>query len=150
MVVSNTHMLATIRGAGNAVAVQSENMGLTSYAGPGAGRFPTANSVVADILRVAAGQSHPLCPKQTDSLVLDNDYEASFYVRIPTSSANIVRQLAELADVNGIAIKSLSAADQSVVVMTNPCKLSKVESLTRSLLVAQACESDPVFMPVLM
>ena len=148
MVVPKTHMLATIGGAGNAVAVNSENMGLTSYAGPGAGRFPTANSVVADILRVAAGRAHPLCPKQTDSLVLDNDYLASFYIRIPTAT-NIVRQVAELADANGVAIESLSLAGSSVVITSAACQLSKVEALCQGLVQAKTCEADPVFMPVM-
>jgi homoserine dehydrogenase len=52
-VVSNSHVLASARGSGNVVLVESENMGLTSYVGPGAGRYPTANSVVADIARLA-------------------------------------------------------------------------------------------------
>jgi homoserine dehydrogenase len=149
MVVPNSHMLATIGGAGNAVAVNSENMGLTSYVGPGAGRFPTANSVVADILRVVAGRAQaPLCPKQTDSLVLDNDYNASFYIRIPTAES-IVRQVAEMADAYGVVINSLSLAGSSVVVITAACQLSEIEALCRGLIQVKACEADPVFMPVM-
>lgn len=33
----------------------SDNMNLSTFAGPGAGRFPTANSVLNDIIRLAQG-----------------------------------------------------------------------------------------------
>ena len=32
------------------VQVRSENLGYTSYVGEGAGRYPTANSIVSDML----------------------------------------------------------------------------------------------------
>ena len=49
------HIIAGPRSAGNAVAVTSGNLGTAAYIGPGAGRFPTANSVVADVMRIATG-----------------------------------------------------------------------------------------------
>ena len=55
--VPANHMLANIAGCGNCVSVTSRNLGTCNYTGPGAGRYPTANSVVADIYRAAAGAS---------------------------------------------------------------------------------------------
>lgn len=141
-------MLAKIRGAGNAVAVDSENMGLSTYSGPGAGRFPTANSVVADIMRLAAGRASPLSPKQTDSLSLESDYESSFYIRITTGS-NIIRRVAELSETHGVSIKSLSLLDETMVIMTNPCMLSNIEALSQALVAGNYCTTDPVFLPLL-
>ena len=44
--IPNGHLLASASGAGNAVIVDSANMGTAAYTGPGAGRYATANSVV--------------------------------------------------------------------------------------------------------
>ena len=82
-VVANTHLLAAARGSGNAVAITSANMGTTSYTGPGAGRFPTANSIVADIVRVCDGMACPNPFPMQSSVELDYDYESAFYIRIP-------------------------------------------------------------------
>lgn len=49
--VPTSHVMGGVGGAGNAVAVTSANMGLAAYTGPGAGRYPTANSIVADVMR---------------------------------------------------------------------------------------------------
>ncbi len=80
VLVPLSHPLASTRGSANMVAVMSKNMGLSSYAGPGAGRYPTANSVVNDVVRAArneCGQPFPL----EASLEVECDYVAKFYVR---------------------------------------------------------------------
>jgi hypothetical protein len=57
--------------------------GTASYTGPGAGRFPTANSIVADVMRSVDGvQPQNPFPLETD-LDLEPDYATSFYIRIP-------------------------------------------------------------------
>ena len=146
--VSRNHLLATARGAGNCVAVDSENMGLTSYAGPGAGRFPTANSIVADILRVASGMASPMCPKQTNSLVLNHDYESAFYIRFSGTRDSFI-PVGEHAKENNITITSLSETSGSVVLMTGSCKVSQVAALCEGLLQGGVCDQEPVFMPVI-
>lgn len=148
VMVSRKHMLATARGAGNCVAVDSENMGLTIYAGPGAGRFPTANSVVADILRVASGMAGPLCPKQTDSLVIDDDFESSFYIRL-SSTMNPFIPVGQVAEKTGITVTNLSVSSGSVIIMTNVCKVSQVEALCAELVKGGVSDGEPVFMPVI-
>ena len=51
--------LAGTGGAGNLVQVDSAALGRTSYAGAGAGREPTANSVLADLVAIAKGTIAP-------------------------------------------------------------------------------------------
>ena len=93
-VVPWTHMLATIDGSGNCVSVTSRNMGTCSYTGPGAGRYPTANSIVADIYRAAdnslPSMAFPVprsCAGRSFTLV--NDYKSDFYIRIPVAASTI-------------------------------------------------------------
>ncbi|CAN0495082.1 unnamed protein product, partial [Ectocarpus sp. 8 AP-2014] len=56
VLVPLSHPIASARGAGNIVSVDSKNMGTASFSGPGAGRYPTANSVVNDIVRLGTGK----------------------------------------------------------------------------------------------
>ena len=46
-----------MRGAFNAVRVQGDAVGETVYQGPGAGKFPTASSVVGDLIDLAVGRA---------------------------------------------------------------------------------------------
>lgn len=75
------------------VLVHSKNMGASTFAGPGAGRFPTANSVMNDLLRLSQDKAPPSpFPLNDEALVLNNDYLACFYVRIKCSdSLGIIR-----------------------------------------------------------
>lgn len=52
------HPLAPIDGATNAVSVLSEGLNETVYIGAGAGAYPTASAVVADILALVSARSH--------------------------------------------------------------------------------------------
>lgn len=82
-IVPLSNPLATAKGPGNMVLINSTNMGATTLAGPGAGRYPTANSVLNDIVRLSQNRVSPPFPLEADaSLVIDNNYKSKFYVRI--------------------------------------------------------------------
>ncbi len=87
VLVPLNHPLASTRG--NMVVVDSKNLGLSSYAGAGAGRYPTANSVVNDIVRNAKDMCSPPFPLEA-SLEYENDYVAKFYVRCASETASPV------------------------------------------------------------
>jgi len=53
--LQKTHPLASVGGAYNAVCVHGDAVGEVVFTGLGAGRWPTASAVVADICRVALG-----------------------------------------------------------------------------------------------
>lgn len=53
MLVPKTHMLAHINYVTNAVAMSGHPIGSIVLSGPGAGEFPTASSVIGDILAIA-------------------------------------------------------------------------------------------------
>ncbi|MFH1158729.1 MAG: homoserine dehydrogenase [Pseudomonadota bacterium] len=58
--VPETSPLAAVDGMWNAVYVDADYAGMTLFTGAGAGAFPTASAVVADIIDVARGRSLPL------------------------------------------------------------------------------------------
>jgi len=57
VLLRHTDLLAQVRGAYNAVLVHGDIVGETLYQGPGAGRGPTASSVVADLIDIAVGRA---------------------------------------------------------------------------------------------
>ena len=76
--------LASAKGPGNMVVVSSDNMGVSTLAGPGAGRYPTANSVLNDLIRLSQGKTCVPFPLTSNSISINNDYIARFYVRTIT------------------------------------------------------------------
>ena len=83
--IPKAHMLASTSEGDNKVIIKSSNVGITSYTGPGAGRFPTANSVVADICRIASALSSGYVlpdPFPLNSTIeLDQDFISKFFIR---------------------------------------------------------------------
>lgn len=156
-VVANSHLLASAGGSGNAIAVKSANLGIASYTGPGAGRFPTANSIVADVVRIVDG-IQPTNPFPVSaSIDLNHDYTSSFYIRIPfMDSLGIIRKIGELAEKHEVSIHSVlqnpiqdrAAAD--FVVTTEEAKISQVEALCEDIDREGFTRSYPLCMPLLM
>jgi hypothetical protein len=151
------HLLASATGCGNAVAVDSANLGTASFTGPGAGRYATANSVVADVMRVVNGTcpSSPF-PIVSNSIDIDNDFESAFYIRISFQDGlGIIRSVGELAESQGVSIHSIlqqpitdrMAAD--TVVTTEACKYSQVKALCELIEKEDFALSAPIFFPMI-
>lgn len=158
VMVSTKDMLASTRGSGNAIVVTSENMNACSYTGPGAGRFPTANSVVADIVRVANGQASvdPFPKVSPEPLELEDNYVSPFYVRIPfRDGLGIIRQTGELAERHGVSIHAIlqnpiaDPGSADFCVTTDPCPLSNVQAFCNDLAAQNFCRDPPLHMPLL-
>jgi homoserine dehydrogenase len=153
----SVYVLASATGCGNAVAVDSANLGTASFTGPGAGRYATANSVVADVMRVVNGTcpSSPF-PIVSNSIDIDNDFESAFYIRISFQDGlGIIRSVGELAESQGVSIHSIlqqpitdrMAAD--TVVTTEACKYSQVKALCELIEKEDFALSAPIFFPMI-
>ena len=151
------HLLASATGCGNAVAVDSSNLGTASFTGPGAGRYATANSVVADAMRVVNGTcpSSPF-PMLSNSIDVDNDFVSAFYIRISFQDGlGIIRSVGDLAETQGVSIHSIlqqpitdrMAAD--TVVTTEACKYSQVKALCELIEKEEYALLAPVFFPMI-
>lgn len=102
VVVPLNSPLASAKGPGNMVVITSENMDISTFAGPGAGRFPTANSVMNDLIRVSQDKAVAPFPLDMPELQLNTDYTASFYVRIKCEdSLGIIGSVGKAAEATG-------------------------------------------------
>jgi homoserine dehydrogenase len=103
--IAKSHILASVHGVFNAVAVHGDAAGEALFYGRGAGQNPTASSVVADLVEAARSLRHasghrgflPYC--ETGRLVPVEDTSTAYYVRFdvtdrPGTIAEIARVLA--------------------------------------------------------
>jgi homoserine dehydrogenase len=119
--VSHNSNFARIYGCANYVQTQSKRLGLTSWSGSGAGRYPTAISVVADLSRVHNVESSfgPLQPP----LTLANDLVMDFYCR-----ASCTQFEARLRD-EGISFQRLETQDNSLCYFLSNTSYLKLREL---------------------
>lgn len=158
VMIPNSHLLANAKGSGNCVAITSANMGTCSFTGPGAGRFPTANSVVADIVRIANNTPGSLDAFPLQSTIeFDSDYTEQFYVRIPfMDSIGIIRKVGELAEASDVSIHSIlqnpivDRMEADFCLTTEECKLSQIKALCEDLEQQGFVRAPPMFMPLLL
>jgi len=155
--VSNDDVLSSISGATNAVEIVSSNLQSTTYSGPGAGRYPTANSCVNDIIKVARGDVNPLPFNTMDEGVkFANDFKSKFYIRLRYRDQNgITKDCGQLCEEFGIGIYSIlqnpikNRNDAAFVITTDSVELSKIKKFIAAVEGTEWCRGDAFFMPIL-
>lgn len=155
--VPESSTLASVNGAMNCVEILSENLGATFLVGQGAGRLPTANSCINDIVRCATGSSpgprafsSGRSPSAKD-LVFDADYESEFYMRCTyDDTIGITRFLGEICEKHKVSIFSMLQLPEvdSFVVLTDKIKSSAMQSVVDDLSSAPWVRGEPFWMPV--
>ncbi|MFC1412146.1 homoserine dehydrogenase [Streptacidiphilus sp. N1-12] len=144
--IPRTHPLASVRGAYNAVFVESEAAGQLMFYGPGAGGAPTASAVLGDLVAVCrnklAGSTGPgesayaqLTVSPMDGVV--TRYHVSLDV---ADKAGVLAQVATVFAEHGVSIDTVRQqgreGDASLVVVTHratDAALSATVSALRNL-----------------
>jgi homoserine dehydrogenase len=144
--IPRTHPLANVRGAYNAVFVESEAAGQLMFYGPGAGGAPTASAVLGDLVAVCrnklAGSTGPgesayaqLTVSPMDGVV--TRYHVSLDV---ADKAGVLAQVATVFAEHGVSIDTVRQqgreSDASLVVVTHratDAALSATVSALRNL-----------------
>ena len=130
---------------------------LCTVCGTGAGRFPTANSCVSDILAICQGVVCDPFPKVAPpSLQYVSSYSGSFYVRIRfQEQMGIIKNLGEIFSASGVSIYSIlqnpikNPNDAQFVVITEECEVGELEQACAALEATDWCLGDTFYMPVL-
>ncbi|WP_439107778.1 homoserine dehydrogenase [Congregibacter sp.] len=130
-------LLASVDGVLNAVRLQGDAAGETVYSGAGAGRFPTASAVVADLVDLARADTKPLhclgvpVAKLEPQPILPMDaVSCAWYLRLEAEDRpGVMSQLASCLGAEGISIEALiqkppkgAASTVPVVVLTNAAR----------------------------
>jgi len=154
--ISFSDSLSSVNDATNAVEISSSNLERTTYIGQGAGRFPTANSCVNDIISIAKGD-RSVCPFNPPS---DQEYvqefESVFYLRLKYSDQlGITRQCGEICEKNGVSIHSMlqnpvsDKGESNFVILTEEVSVTNMKKVVAELEALDWVQGPAFFMPAL-
>jgi homoserine dehydrogenase len=155
--ITSEDTLAAVSGATNAVEIISSNLVQSTYIGQGAGRYPTANSCINDIVSLAKGDMNPTAfNPSSDAMKFVNDYESAFFIRLKYRDAlGITRQCGEICEKHGVSIHSIlqnpiaSRDDAAFVLVTENVSLSSIKKVCAEVEGLDWCKGEAFFMPVL-
>ena len=147
MLVPIKDCLASINGVTNSVVLEGFPVGRVMFAGPGAGMFPTASSVLGDILAISksigSNEMLPLmkCAHSVNAVQIDiNDTINKYYIAITASNTpGVIGSIGEICGRHNISLASVlqkgidveNTAD--IVVITESCKEQNIKSAISEL-----------------
>lgn len=150
------HPLAAVRNEFNAVAVESAAVGETIFYGKGAGAMPTANSVLSDLLDIAAGGDRaPLPPVRERRFRINRRIVSRHYLRFMTRDRpGVLGRIAGILGCKGISIDSCVQKETGsrivpVVMTTHLCPRSDLEAaVARIVRTVDGVRGRPVVLTV--
>ena len=150
MLVPKTKTLAHINYVSNAVSLSGHPVGDVTLSGPGAGEFPTASSVVGDILAIVSelGKTDYILPMMRcyhhdEAQVIDiSETQNKYYLSVTAkNSMGVIGRLGKACEDNNISLASIMQKEcgesklAKITVITELCKekdLQKVVDIFNS------------------
>lgn len=154
--VTNDDPLSSVNGATNAIEVISDNLVSSIFIGQGAGRYPTANSCVNDIVALAKGDDTPLPFNPKSDVKFANNYESVFFLRLNyRDQVGITRQVGEVCERHGVSIHSIlqnpiaKAQESAFAIVTEKVEYAAIVRVLADIEALSWCKGKPFYMPVL-
>lgn len=158
--IPKSHVLASVNGVFNAVAVIGDAAGESLFYGRGAGGGPTASSVVADIVEASRGLRHDaghrgFLPYQDEGKLMDiEDTETPYYVRFDvTDEPGVIAKIANILADAGIGISGThspvnadnpDAAFVDMVFQLHTCRFGLLKKTLKEVEALNCVNSRPV------
>lgn len=148
MLVKKSSSLAHINYVTNAVMIEGHPVGEIMFSGPGAGEFPTASSVVGDVLAIATElktTDYPLpmmrchhgeSAKMVDILQTSNKYYLSINTK---NNVGVIASLGKIFAQNNISVSSILQkglrADNTanIIIITESCIEENMQNAVKTL-----------------
>ena len=161
--VSHDHVLASINGVYNGVAVEGDLVGRSLYCGRGAGREPTASTVIGDIVDISRNMITdsacrvPAMPsaEKAVSVKAISDIETRYYIRMMVADkAGVMADISCAFGSRGISIAAaLQQGDckdgyVSVVYMSHEAKESDVTAALAEIAAMDFMKGAPVILRI--
>ena len=154
--VTDADPLSSVNGATNAIEVGSNNLVSSIYIGQGAGRYPTANSCINDIVALAKGDKSPLPFNPSSDIKFANNYESVFFLRLNyRDQVGITRQVGEICEKHGVSIHSIlqnamaNTQDNAFAIVTEKVEYAAILKVMADIEALNWCKGKPFYMPVL-
>lgn len=158
--IPKSHVLSSVNGVFNAVAVNGDAAGESLFYGRGAGKGPTASSVVADIVEAALGLRHDsghrgFLPYKENGTLLDiEDTQTPYYVRFDvTDEPGVIAKIANILADAGIGISGThspvnadnpDAAFVDMVFQLHTCRFGLLKETLKEVEALSCVNSRPV------
>ena len=158
--IAKTHILASVHGVFNAVAVHGDAAGESLFYGRGAGQDPTASSVVADLVEAARSLRQPtghrgfLPYRESGVLLPVEDTETAYYVRFDvTDRPGVIAEVARVLADAGIGISGTHSPvkpDQpdaeflDMVFLLHTCRFGRLQETLDKIEALDCINSKPV------
>jgi len=158
--IAKSHILASVHGVFNAVAVHGDAAGESLFYGRGAGQDPTASSVVADLveaarsLRLPEGHRGFLPYRENGRLLPVEDTETAYYVRFDvTDRPGVIAEIARVLAEAGIGIsgthspvnpESPDADFVDMVFLLHTCRFGRLQETLSEIEKLDCVNSSPV------
>ena len=136
VLLERSHQLASVQGVLNAVYLKTSAAGPLLLTGAGAGKLPTASSVMSDLIAVASGASPKNAFFSADnaaSLLSIDELETEFYLRLTAvDKPGVLSKVTGILGEHGISIRALTqkpehdAENVPVIILTHSAKNSRV------------------------
>ncbi|MGY3765218.1 homoserine dehydrogenase [Vagococcus vulneris] len=114
VMVPHDHPLANVKGAMNAVFINSTGIGESMFYGPGAGSLPTAASILSDVATVIrnikineAGLAFNTYATELKIAAADDVSDKYYFSMTVPDTAGVFKELADLMAKNGISFKQI-------------------------------------------
>jgi homoserine dehydrogenase len=158
--IAKTHILASVHGVFNAVAVHGDTAGESLFYGRGAGQDPTASSVVADLVEAARSLKHVsghrgfLPYREAGKLVPISETSTAYYVRFDvTDRPGVLAEIATVIGSHKIGVAGIhSPVDASnpdaefvdMVFLLHTCAFGKLQTALAEVEALDCINSTPV------
>lgn len=155
MLIDNKNTIAAINNATNIIEVKSKYLANSYYVGQGAGRYPTAEAVVSDMVNFVKSTNTQAFPLTTD-YEYNNNYESKFYIRINAKDKiGIVKDLGNVFNIHGVSIDAIlqnkikNPNNIAFVITTDQTDLHKIQNIVKTINELSWSLSEPVYLPFL-
>jgi homoserine dehydrogenase len=158
--VSKSHILASVNGVFNAVAVHGDGVGESLFYGRGAGEDPTASAVVADLVEAARSLAHELPHRgflpwgKQGRLLPIEETSTAYYVRFDvTDRPGVVAEIATVLAEHRIGISGThspvnpenpDAAFVDMVFLLHSCPFGLLQKALQKIAHLDCVNSAPV------
>ena len=154
--VTNDDPLSSVNGATNAIEIVSKNLVSSIYIGQGAGRYPTANSCINDIVALAKGDKTQLPFNPKSDMRFANNYSSVFFLRLNyRDQVGITRQVGEICEKHDVSIHSIlqnpvqKSQDSAFAIVTEKVEYAAILQVLADIEALSWCKGKPFYMPVL-
>ncbi|MGO1469164.1 MAG: homoserine dehydrogenase [Tissierella sp.] len=126
-IVKDGSYFASVNMAFNSVTFEGDNIGELKFYGSGAGKFPTGDAVLRDILDIALDFDRKQNPLGHRILKNNNsEIKDKYYLRISESKENILKSVEDISE------KILSTKD-NIAILTNEVEIKEIMDIISSL-----------------